>query len=49
MEVPVGRGRTGIVVAGGLNPVAAAEEAGIATELKAMVTLADFGDLAAFE
>jgi repressor of nif and glnA expression len=42
MEVPVGRGRTGIVVAGGLNPVAAAEEAGIATEMKAMVALADF-------
>ncbi len=42
MEVPVARGRTGVVVAGGLNPVAAAEEKGISTELKAMVTLADY-------
>ncbi len=42
MEVPVARGRTGVVVAGGLNPVAAVEEQGILTELKAMVTLADY-------
>ncbi len=42
LEVPVARGRTGVVVAGGLNPVAAAEEKGIQTELKAMVTLADY-------
>ncbi len=42
MEVPVARGRTGVVVAGGLNPVAAVEEEGILTELKAMVTLADY-------
>lgn len=42
MEVPVARGRTGVVVAGGLNPVAAVEEEGIITELKAMVTLADY-------
>lgn len=49
MEVPVGRGRTGVVVAGGLNPVAAAEENGIATELKAMVSLTDFSLLTPVE
>ncbi|MHB8780021.1 MAG: DUF128 domain-containing protein [Candidatus Geothermincolia bacterium] len=42
LEVPVGRGRTGVVVAGGLNPVAAAEENGIPAELKAMVSMTDY-------
>jgi HTH-type transcriptional regulator, global nitrogen regulator NrpRI len=45
LQVPVGRGRLGLVVAGGLNPIAAVEEAGIATESKAMVSLVDYREL----
>ncbi len=45
LEVPVARGRMGLVVAGGLNPIAAVEEAGIPTESKAMVQLVDYGEL----
>lgn len=46
--VTVGAERVGIVVPGGLNPVAAAEESGIVTESKALVTLVDFNRLANF-
>lgn len=42
LGIPVGEDRVGIVVPGGLNPVAAAEESGIETESKALVTLVDF-------
>lgn len=42
---PVGEGRTGLIVAGGLNPVAAIEEAGISTRSRAFSTLHDFADL----
>jgi repressor of nif and glnA expression len=45
LQVPVPRGRLGLMVAGGLNPVAAVEEAGIVTESKAMVSLVDYRDL----
>jgi hypothetical protein len=39
MEIPVGKGRVGLVVAGGLNPPAAAEELGVNTFSRAMATL----------
>jgi hypothetical protein len=46
LDVPVSQGRVGIVVPAGLNPVAAAEEAGISTENRALAALGDFADLA---
>jgi HTH-type transcriptional regulator, global nitrogen regulator NrpRI len=48
MGMPVGLDRVGIVVPGGLNPVAAAEEKGIKTESKALVTMVDFSQLMRF-
>jgi len=45
LGMPVAAERVGLVVAGGLNPVAAAEEAGIETESKALVSLVDFSAL----
>lgn len=46
--VPVGMERVGLVVPGGLNPVAAAEEYGLETESKALVALVDFHSLVNF-
>jgi len=46
LDVPVSQGRVGIVVPAGLNAVAAAEEAGIPTENRALAALADFAELA---
>ncbi len=46
METDVDVGRMGIVICAGLNPVAAAEEAGIPTVSKAMATLLDYRSLA---
>ncbi len=48
MEVPSGRDRVGMVVAGGLNPPAAAEELGTDTYSRAMATLIDYSALASF-
>ena len=48
LEVPVGIDKAGIVVVGGLNPVAALEEQGIPTESKAMSTLFDYSRLVPF-
>jgi repressor of nif and glnA expression len=48
MEVPSGRDRVGMVVAGGLNPPAAAEELGTDTYSRAMAALIDYSALAPF-
>lgn len=48
LEMPVGMDRVGIVVIGGLNPLASLEEAGIETESRAMSTMMDFGKLKSF-
>jgi len=48
LDIPVSEGRVGMIVAGGLNPVAAVEEAGIATENVAMGTLFGFEQLVPF-
>ncbi|MCL5959654.1 MAG: NrpR regulatory domain-containing protein [Chloroflexi bacterium] len=48
LDVPVGANRLGMVVIGGLNPMAAVEEMGIATENRAMSTLYDFEALRSF-
>lgn len=47
-QVSVGTNRAGIVVIGGLNPLAAVEEAGIVSENRAMSTMADFSTLRSF-
>jgi hypothetical protein len=48
LGMPVGVDRVGLVIPGGLNPVAAAEEAGIKTESKALITLVDYKQLKGF-
>ncbi|MBN2653503.1 MAG: DUF128 domain-containing protein [Nitrospirae bacterium] len=47
-EVPVGIDKVGVVIVGGLNPLAILEESGISTESKAMSTLFEFSDLSPF-
>lgn len=49
MDVPVSNGKVGMVVLGGLNPIAALEEAQIATESHAMATLCDYAALSSPE
>jgi len=48
-EVPVELNRVGIVLLGGLNPVAAVEESGIQVESHAMSTVVDYKELVGFE
>jgi repressor of nif and glnA expression len=48
LGIPVRVDRVGIVVPGGLNPIAAAEEAGIETESRALTALVDYGRLQKF-
>jgi len=48
LEVPVPEGRAGLVVVGGLNPLAAVQEAGIPTHNKALTGLYEFERLASF-
>jgi hypothetical protein len=49
LEMPVGMDRAGMIIVGGLNPIAALEEAGIQTISKAMSTLYRFSDLTPFK
>ena len=49
LEVPVSPGRVGLVVVGGLNPMAAVEEAGIPTMNRAMGTLMPFEELRPYQ
>ena len=48
-EVPIELNRIGMVMLGGLNPVAAAAEAGIEVESQAMSTVLDYQSLIKFE
>jgi HTH-type transcriptional regulator, global nitrogen regulator NrpRI len=48
LEIPVSMDKAGMIVVGGLNPIAALEEAGIPTISKAMSTLYRFSDLTRF-
>ncbi len=48
LDIPVGVDKVGMIVVGGLNPVAAAEEAGIHTESLAMSTLYEYSKLMGF-
>jgi len=45
LGIPVQEGQTGLIVAGGLNPIAAIEEAGIPTENFALAQLFEFRQL----
>jgi len=48
-EIPIELNRVGIILIGGLNPMAAVEEAGIAVETHAMSTLVDYSQLIDFK
>ena len=48
-DIPVGLNRVGMILLGGLTPVAAAEEAGIEAENRAMSTLVEYQSLIKFE
>ncbi|MBM4146394.1 MAG: DUF128 domain-containing protein [Nitrospira sp.] len=48
LEMPVSMDKAGMIILGGLNPVAALEEAGIQTVSKAMSTLYKFSELIKF-
>ncbi len=47
-EIPVGLNKIGMILLGGLNPVAAAEEAGIAADNLAMSTVMEYQELVKF-
>jgi repressor of nif and glnA expression len=49
LDIPVAEGRTGFIVVGGLNPVAAVVEAGIPCELKSLSGLEEFSGFSAFD
>lgn len=49
LDIPVGQGRTGMIVLPGLNPLAACEEAAIETKNLAMGTLFEFSNLVSYE
>lgn len=49
LEVPVGMDKVGVVIVGGLNPVAAIEESGMPTESRAMSTLYKYSKLKSFK
>jgi repressor of nif and glnA expression len=49
LEIPVGSDKVGMIVTGGLNPIAAVEESGISTENRAMSTLYEYSKLMSFK
>ena len=49
LEMPVSLDKAGMIIIGGLNPIAALEERGIVTVSKAMSTLYKFSDLVRFK
>lgn len=49
LDIPVAEGRTGFIVVGGLNPVAAVVEAGIPCELKSLSGLEEFSRFSAVD
>jgi len=48
LDIPVPKGRVGMIVAGGLNPIAAIEESGIPTKNAALKLLFDFNKMIPF-
>lgn len=49
LDIPVAEGRTGFIVVGGLNPMAAVVEAGIPCELKSLSGLEEFSRFSTFD
>lgn len=49
LEIPVGVDKAGVVIVGGLNPIAALEESGIPCISKAMSTLYEFSNMIYFK
>lgn len=49
LDIPVAEGRTGFIVVGGLNPLAATVEAGISCELKSLSGLEEFSRFSTFD
>jgi repressor of nif and glnA expression len=49
LDIPVAEGRTGFIVVGGLNPLAAVVEAGIHCELKSLSGLEEFSRFSTFD
>jgi len=49
LDMPVSMDKAGMVIVGGLNPIAALEEAGITTVSRAMSTLYEFSELIKFK
>ena len=49
LDIPVHEGRAGLVVVGGLNPLAAVQEAGIETSNKALTGLFEYDQLLPYE
>jgi len=47
-EIPVDMNKMGLILVGGLNPVACVQEAGINVESRAMSTVMNYGDLTPF-
>jgi len=45
LEIPVGEGRMGVIVTGGLNPLAALEEKGVHIHARALAALVDYREL----
>jgi HTH-type transcriptional regulator, global nitrogen regulator NrpRI len=48
LDIPVAQGRVGLIIIGGLNPVAAVVEAGISVNSTAMSTLCEFHELVSY-
>jgi HTH-type transcriptional regulator, global nitrogen regulator NrpRI len=49
LGIPVSESRTGMIVAGGLNPVAALQESGVPVELNSLAGMEEYASLAPFE
>ena len=48
LDIPVGEGRVGMVVIGGLNPIGAVHEAGIRVSMLSLAGLAEYHDFAGY-
>ena len=49
LDIPVAEGRTGFIVVGGLNPLAAVVEAGVSCEMKSLSGLEEFDRFSGFD
>lgn len=49
LDIPVAEGRSGMIVLGGLNPIAALHEAGVRVSIQSLAGLEDFGSFVPFQ